>query len=644
MLGFMPEIAIERFVEKSLRLLELERQAEIEEAERRQAGFSAHELEKRGWCLARLKIVDQFTGPGGRAALALEPSRGVDLPAHRFQPGDLVSARSLHAAAPARSQAASQATAVVYRLTRRRIVLLLDEAPEEDLEEPLRVDHVTNDITHQRLRGALERLRAFERGPAARLREVLFGRREPARVAVRAFEPINSALDASQRQAVEFALGARDLALIHGPPGTGKTTTLVEIILQAVKRKEKVLACAPSNIAVDNLVERLAAYPVRLVRLGHPARLLPGVLGHSLDVLLEGSEGERLARAVRRELEEAYRGLRKSRDRAGRRERRESIKRLKDELAAVEERAVQHLLSSAEVILATNAGAGDERLGGLEFDRVVIDEAAQALEAACWIPLLRGRSAVLGGDHLQLPPIIRSREAEREGLDVTLFARLAEALGERVTRLLTVQYRMHEAIMRWPSQELYQGRIQAHESVRRHLLADLPHVSKAAGESAAALPLLFIDTAGCGLEEVREEESESKANDGEVEIAAAHVEALLACGVRPAEIAVITPYNAQVERLRRRLSESYPDLEIDTVDGFQGREKEAVVISLVRSNPDGEVGFLKDDRRLNVALTRARRHLAIVGDSATVSSHPFLARLLEHFEANGEHRSAWEYR
>ncbi|MBI4584823.1 MAG: IGHMBP2 family helicase [Planctomycetes bacterium] len=640
----MPEIAIERFVEKSLRLLELERQAEIEEAERLQAAFSAHELEKRGWCLARLKIADQFTGPGGRAAVVLEPSRGGDLPAHRFQPGDLVSARALHAAAPARSRAAPPATAVVYRVDRRRIVLLLDEAPEEDLEEPLRVDHITNDITYQRLRGAMERLRRPERGPAARLREVLFGRREPAMEAARAFEPINSSLDASQRQAAEFALGARDLALIHGPPGTGKTTTLVEVILQAVKRKEKVLACAPSNLAVDNLAERLAAFPARLVRLGHPARLLPSVLGHSLDALLEASEGERIARVVRRELEEAYRGLRKSRDRPSRRELRDSIRRLKDELAAVEERAVRHLLSSADVVLATTAGAGDERLGGMEFDRVVIDEAAQALEAACWIPLLRGRSAVLGGDHLQLPPTIRSREAERGGLNVTLFGRLAEGLGERVTRLLTVQYRMHEEIMRWPSQELYHGSLQAHESVRRHLLADLPHVSKAAGESVAALPLLFIDTAGCGLEEVHEEESESKANDGEVEIAAAHVEALLASGVRPAEVGVITPYNAQVERLRRRLSEEYPELEIDTVDGFQGREKEAVVISLVRSNPEGEVGFLKDDRRLNVALTRARRHLAVIGDSATVSSHPFLARLLEHLQVHGEHRSAWEYR
>jgi len=634
---------IDAFVARQLRLLELERDAEVEETARLQATLPAQELEQRGLSLLRLRIADEFSGLGGRTLLELEPTRGGDLPATRFQPGDLVLVRSSRDAGRpgAAPLLAGAPTAVVFRMRSRRITVALDDIPEEPLEEPIRIDRVANDITYRRLRQALESLREGLRGPASRLREVLFGLREPEIDRPRPVEVFNSALDPSQREAVEHSLAARDIALVHGPPGTGKTTAAVEVIRQCAKRGEKVLACAASNIAADNLVERLAQANVRVVRIGHPARLLDAVVEHSLDRLVEESEGSRIASNVRKELEGVRRKLRRTDSYAERRALREDMRRLRAEVREVEERAVHDVINSAEVVLATNTGAGDSVLEGFEFGTVLIDEAAQALEASCWIPLLRGRRAVLVGDHKQLPPTVRSREAEREGLAVTLFDRLSEKHGERITRMLTVQYRMHRSIMEWPSAELYSGRLEAHASVASHLLSGIPGVA-ATDETQA--PLWLIDTAGCGFEEAVEAEGDSKLNEGEAGVVAAHLERLFAAGLKHEDAAVITPYNAQVDRLRARLEEAYPGLEIGSVDGFQGREKEAVVISFVRSNDRGEVGFLADDRRTNVAVTRARRHLALIGDSATISRHPFLARLVDHCQARGEYRSGWEYR
>lgn len=637
----MKSFQIDRFVEKTLSLLELERKAEVEETAGLQATLPAAELERLGLSLLRLKVAEEFTGFGGRLFVVLESTRGGALPANRLQAGDIVSLRPSRESPNSGSPRSSLPTAVVYRASRERITLALDEDPEDGLPDAVRLDKVANDVTFRRMRLALERLADYGRGPAMRLREVLFSLRDPGVEQAASFTPLDRKLDASQLEAVGFALAARDIALLHGPPGTGKTATVVELIRQAVERRERVLACAPSNLAVDNMVERLATAGVGVVRVGHPARLLPSVLDHSLDSLVAQAEGSRIAAGVRRDLEALHRRLRRASDRAERRDLRRELRSVRDEARELEERTVRQILEGADVVLATATGAAEGPLAHLEFDLVVIDEATQAVEASAWIPLLRGRRAVLAGDHRQLPPTILSREAEREGLGVTLFERLSEALGDAVTRMLTVQYRMHERIMEWSSRELYEGRVRPHSSVRTHLLADLPHV---ASTDETGLPVILIDTAGCDLEEEEEAKGDSRSNEGETKVVVAHVDSLLRAGVRPEEIAVITPYNAQVELLRSRLAaHGSSGLEIGSVDGFQGREKEAVVISLVRSNRRGDVGFLADDRRTNVAVTRARRHVAIVCDSATVSSHPFLGRLVEYCEQHGEYRSAWEY-
>ena len=297
----------------------------------------------------------------------------------------------------------------------------------------------------------------------------------------------------------------------------------------------------------------------------------------------------------------------------------------------------EELVGEAQVVFATCTGTEVELLERQEFELAVVDEATQATEPSALLPLLRAKRAVLAGDHLQLPPTVLSPEAARQGLSRSLFERLLEVHGPGIARMLREQYRMHEAIMAFPSRALYGGELRAHPSVAGHTLADLAGVRDCA---PLREPLLFLDTAGKGFDDEVGEDGESRRNPLEAALVASRVRALIALGVAPSRISVIAPYSAQVQTLRALLPDE--GLEIDTVDGFQGRENEAVVVSLTRSNPEGEVGFLADLRRMNVAITRARRHLLVVGDSATVSAHPFYRGFIEHATACGGYRSAWD--
>jgi predicted DNA helicase len=303
----------------------------------------------------------------------------------------------------------------------------------------------------------------------------------------------------------------------------------------------------------------------------------------------------------------------------------------------IESQVAEHLLDSATVLCATLTGVDSQIIGDRQFDLVVIDEAAQAIEPACWIPLLRADRVVLAGDHCQLPPTIVSNEAARQGLAVSLMERLLRDLGPGISRRLTTQYRMHESIMGFSSEAFYESSLVADTNVASHLLQHIPGVVPG---TLTSTPLTFIDTAGAGYDEELELEGESRRNPQEAEIVGRQIQALLDAGLSPRDIAVITPYAAQVRLLRDQLT--IDGLEIDTVDGFQGREKEAVVISLVRANANGEIGFLADTRRMNVALTRARRKLIIIGDSATIAGHPFYHSLLEYFELHDAHGTVWD--
>ncbi len=618
------------------RLLDLESRAEAQQAAQRARRLSPAEAELTGNSLLDLVVVDQEAGLGGRYLIHLGKRRRGPLPWTRLAVGSPV------VISPHKTPDADSHRGVVCQRSESSLCVALDQVPEDlDEHDAWRVDLSSDEIAAQRQRAALEQARLARGDRFAILRDVLIGARQPEFGLDPDVRPLDASLNEVQRQAVQFAISARDVGLIHGPPGTGKTTAVVELIRQAVRRGRKVLACAPSNLAVDNIFERLLGFGERAVRLGHPARVLPELRAHTLDLLVERHHDVLLARKfVKQAMElfrEASRYTRAAPKPGARRQLREDARSLLADARRLEIQAVQSILDSADVLCATTTGLDSQLLGRRRFDLAVIDEACQSTEPGCWIPLLRCDRAVLAGDHCQLPPTVVSPEAVAEGFAVSLFERLMQLYGESLSRRLTVQYRMHQAIMDFSSQEFYDGQLTAHDSVRSHLLAELPDVAACALTQS---PLEFIDTAGAGYDEELEPDGESRLNRQEANLICRKVRALLEGRVPPQDIAVIAPYAAQVRLLRELLPVA--GLEIDSVDGFQGREKEAVLISLVRSNAKGEIGFLADVRRMNVALTRARRKLLLVGDSATLAGHPFYARMLEYFEKLAAYRSVWE--
>lgn len=448
----------------------------------------------------------------------------------------------------------------------------------------------------------MTRLQKFSEQEYTPFMRVLFGQASPTPLPSDLNDPSNPlhklewndpTLNDSQKEAIRFALASREVALIHGPPGTGKTHTLIELILQLIKQNLRLLVCGPSNISVDNIVERLAPHKVPMVRLGHPARLLPSVLNHSLDVLTRTSEAAALVQDVRKEMDDKQNSIRKTRNAKERRQIYTELKDLRQEFRERERGCVSNLVSGSKVILATLHGAGGFHLKGQEFDVVIVDEASQALEAQCWVPLLwvKANKLVLAGDHLQLPPTIKSlnskeskavkKDAKKskdagkkadEGeknnaeassvkpakgmtLETTLFDRLLALHGPSIKRMLTTQYRMHEKIMRFPSDELYESKLIAADFVKDRLLKDLPYEVKDSEDTQE--PLVFWDTQGGDFPEKTEDDAvtkggkgmslgDSKSNEAEAALVKMHVGNLIEAGVKAEDIAVVTPYNAQV--------------------------------------------------------------------------------------------------
>jgi hypothetical protein len=623
------------------RLLDLEAEAEQEEARRRAQAEEGSPLGD-GTTLTALELRDAEFGLGGRLLLTFGRKNRTDpLPPTRLQPGSPVVLNQTNV-----NRRVPSYRGVVFDRDATTIGVAIDPPDDELPDEAIwRLDLSPDEVSRLRQQDALRRVASATGDRLAELRAVLLGERGPGFVdAGRAggVSPPSAALNAPQLAAIEFALAAEEVAVIHGPPGTGKTTTVVEFIRQAVARGDTVLACAPSNHAVDNLLEKLLAAGELPVRLGHPARVVPELRARALDILAEKHPDARQARKVARDAFALFRQADKwTRAKPQPGEKAALRREAKDMLAEarkLEALAVERVLDEARVVCATLTGLDSQVLGQRRFDIAVIDEACQSTEPACWVPLLRANKVILAGDHCQLPPTVLSNEAAERGLAVSLMERLVGLFGPGIARLLTVQHRMHTAIMGFSNAEFYGGELVAHESVAEHRLCDLTGVR---AEPLTETPVQFIDTAGASYDEELEEDTGSRRNVQEADLAARKIRQLLDAGVAPSQIGVITPYRAQVRRLRELLAD-VPGLEIDSVDGFQGREKEVIVVSLVRSNPEGDIGFLTDVRRTNVALTRARRKLVVIGDSATLSNHEFYQRMLAHFEQIGAYSSVWE--
>lgn len=441
-------------------------------------------------------------------------------------------------------------------------------------------------LIRDRMNQTMTRLQKFGEQEYTPFMRVLFGQDSPSPLPSDLNDPSHPlhklefndpSLNDSQKEAIRFVLASREVALIHGPPGTGKTHTLIELILQMLKQNLRLLVCGPSNISVDNIVERLASHKVNMVRLGHPARLLPSVLNHSLDVLTRTSEAAALVQDVRKEMDDKQASIRKTRNGREKRQIYTELKELRQEYREREKGCVNNLVGGSKVVLATLHGAGGFHLKGQEFDVVIVDEASQALEAQCWVPLLWVKTSklVLAGDHLQLPPTIKSlnskesktsKKAAASGgpdssgisrtLETTLFDRLLALHGPNIKRLLTTQYRMHETIMRFPSDALYDSQLIAADAVKDRLLTGLPYEVEETDDTKE--PLVFWDTQGGDFPEKLEDEGviskggkgmnmgDSKSNEAEAALVKMHVKNLITAGVKEEDIAVITPYNAQV--------------------------------------------------------------------------------------------------
>lgn len=622
-------------LQRLIHLLELEREAEAQRAIELSRRLSPSEAEAAGQALVDLVILDEDAGLGGRLLVTLAKRSRGRLPWTRLGVGSPV-------VMMAQGDNRIAVRGVIYERGDTSIAVAVSQLPEEAEDVELwRLDLSSDEISSQRQRAALERAMRARGDRLAQLRDVLLGTADATFDEAELQPILDVGLNATQVSTVRFALSARDVALVHGPPGTGKTTTLVEIIRSAIRQGQKVLACGPSNMAVDNLLERLLARGEKSVRLGHPARVKSNLRAHTLDLLVEKHGDVRVARKLVKDalalFRRAARTTRAKPEPGARREMRAEAKLLLADARRLEAQAVEQILDSADVLCATTTGLDENLLGDRRFDLVVIDEACQTAEPGCWIAINRAERVILAGDHRQLPPTVLSSEAQRAGYGISLFERLAEHDSANLLRRLDTQYRMHAAIMDFSSLEFYDAELLAHDSVSGHRLCDLPGVTSG---PLTELPIEFIDTAGAGYDEELEPDGESRRNSHEANLVVAKVRALIEAGVAAGDIGVITPYAAQVRLLREKLA--IDDLEIDTVDGFQGREKEVIVISLVRSNETGEIGFLSDLRRTNVAMTRARRKLIMIGDSATLSSEPFYARLIEYFESQGAYRTVWE--
>ena len=527
-----------------------------------------------------------------------------------------------------------------------RISLRTDELPEWSRNGKLGIDAVFDVNSYEEMEKAMKFAPVLAEKKEGHLIKVLIGEKEPT-FNVSLPPVVIPALNFTQQIAVNKIIQANELAIVHGPPGTGKTTTLVQAIKNLVAlQHKKILVVAPSNAAVDLLSEKLSDEGLNVVRVGNPARVNERQMQLTLDSKMSIHPGIKEIKRLKKQASE-YRNMAHKYKRSfgyAEREQRKALfteaKNISLEVERTEQYIIDDVLSKANVITATLVGANHYTVRQLQFHTVVIDEAGQALEPACWIPILKAQKVIMAGDHFQLPPTIKSAEAAKGGLMKTLLEKCVQHHPAAVV-LLEEQYRMHENIMGFSNRQFYKNRLQAHASVAKHLL--FPNDE----------PLVFIDTAGCSFDE--KQQGTSLSNPEEAAFLIKHFKQLVAQINSSGQhthfpsIGVISPYKHQVEVLREQLLSS-PELlaqkkfiAVNTIDSFQGQERDVIYISMTRSNNESSIGFLSEIRRMNVAMTRARKKLVIIGDSATLSIHPFYAGFITYSQEINGYKSAWEF-
>ena len=652
-----------------------------------------------GYTWYPLQVLQTGFALGEKAFVVVERTTRLNEP-HQLRAGQTV---SLFTLTPHVKQADKQGVINYVERNKMKIILNSRDVPDWLDSGQLGVDMLFDDRSYVEMERALLKVLHARADRLAELRDILVGKKAPRFLDSAALGPAaptreelwawherytegltpeaamprtfipktqqaDSDLNEAQKEAVRHILSALDVAVVHGPPGTGKTTTLVAAIQRLCERESTVLVTAPSNTAADLLTERLAAQGLQVVRLGNISRVDDAVLRHTLEAQLARHPESKNLKKVKLQAAEYRRQARQHKRNFGYEERRERehLKQQARELEAwantLENRIIDQIITGAQAITCTLVGAANPVLEPYRFRTCVMDEAAQALEPACWIPMSKCSRVVLAGDPFQLPPTVKSLDAARGGLSRTLIEHCLERFPDQV-HLLNVQYRMHQAIMGFSNDWFYGGALEAHHSVAdRRLYLPLMQVLDTE-------PVVFIDTAGCGFEEQSAETPNrqmSRYNPEEALLAREHLLQLLAHfpSDQSPSIGILSPYREQVNYFNNLLlddpvlgrlfkkntapTEERPDEQsavgaINTIDGFQGQERDVVYISLVRSNPKHEIGFLSDYRRMNVAMTRARMLLVVIGDSATIGKNAFYEAFMAYCAQHGRYETAWQY-
>lgn len=594
-----------------------------------------------------IQILSNEIGYGELVQIEIERTTNLDA-AHQFSTGKNVSLFSNK-----QPDEANEITGTIKRSGKNKMLIILhvEELPDWAYDGKLGVNIQFDDNSYTEMQKALDIAIGARNCKQAVLREIFHGDEKPE------FEKPDEnilipQLNLSQNRAVRHVLSANDVAVIHGPPGTGKTTTLVQAIRLTLQNEKQVLVCAPTNTAVDLLTEKLLEQGVNVLRVGHPARISEELLGSSVDGQIQSNPYYKDIKNLRKNAEEYFRMAGKYKrvfgkeDAAQRAAFYAEAKNCIKEARLLEDHVVNSLFENAQVICCTPVTSTHRALAKKTFRTLFFDEASQALEPMVWIPLLKCERVIFGGDHFQLPPVVKSQDAKKEGLDVTLLDKCMKIEG--ISSLLTRQYRMHNAIMSFSNAYFYNNALEADLTVKDSVLdatSDSDLLNK---------PVELIDTAGCSFDEVQNPETLSLLNRGEADLLYKHLDLLLeqysySKPEHKITIGIISPYKEQIELLKEKfLEHNYGNqpvghISVRTIDGFQGEERDTIYISLVRSNSDSEIGFLSDIRRMNVALTRARRKLVVIMDTSTIGNHPFYKAFIEYCEKNGFYKSAWEF-
>ncbi|MEZ0485083.1 AAA domain-containing protein [Fibrella aquatica] len=629
------------YFKKLLDLLKIEREEDRYQYQQLTQSTSVAERRANGLTWYPIAIRGSELGRGDYLTVEVERTTHQDL-SHQLRTGVPALLFSNHDPKTDRVEG----TVSYQNGNRLKITLLTDELPDWSRNGKLGIEMLFDDTTYDDMQEALKQANLFGEAGNHRLVNILTGIAPPT------FHPDLTPialprLNESQQKAVQTILAANELAIVHGPPGTGKTTTLVQAIKALIDRDHRqILVVAPSNAAVDLLSEKLHEEGLNVLRIGNPSRISERLTALTLDHKMAEHSLMREAKKLKKQANEFKSMAHKYKRSFGKAERDQrkalfdEAHRLMKEVSSTEQYVIDDLADRAQVITATLVGANHYTIRSRSFHTVVIDEAGQALEPACWIPILKAQKVVLAGDHCQLSPTIKSGEAARNGLSTTLLEKCV-ALHPEAVKLLEEQYRMHEQIMGYSASVFYHNQLRAHASVAGHTL--FPDDS----------PLLFIDTAGCGFEEKLE--GTSSTNPEEAALLIRHLTQLVAhlgslySPTNFPRIAVISPYKQQLVVLNEQLSHA-PDLQpyqasisVNTIDSFQGQERDIVYISMTRSNDRSEIGFLSDIRRMNVAMTRARKKLIVIGDSGTLAVNPFYADFITYAENLNAYQSAWEW-